>query len=40
MLLGGGKRLFSGEADKSRLRLADHAAYSNGVTKHVYDVVR
>ena len=40
LLLGGGKRLFSGEADMSKLRLVDHAAYSNGVTKHVYDVVR
>lgn len=40
VLLGGGKRLFSTEADKSRLRLVDHAAYANGVSKHVYDVVR
>jgi dihydrofolate reductase len=38
VLLGGGKRLFATDADKSRLRLADHAAYANGVTKHVYDV--
>lgn len=40
VLLGSGKRLFDAEADKSRLRLVDHAAYSNGITKHVYDVVR
>ena len=40
LLLGGGKRLFSTEADKSRLRLVDHAAYGNGITKVVYDVVR
>lgn len=40
VLLGGGKRLFGAEADKSRLRLVDHAAYSNGIVKAVYDVVR
>ena len=40
VLLGSGKRLFSTEADKSKLALVDHAAYSNGVTKAVYDVVR
>ena len=40
LLLGGGKRLFSTEADKSKLELVEHAAYSNGVAKYVYDVVR
>ena len=40
LLLGSGKRLFSTEADKSKLQLVDHAAYSNGVAKYVYDVVR
>jgi dihydrofolate reductase len=39
ILLGGGKRLFA-ETDKTRLRLAEHAAYSNGITLQVYDVVR
>ena len=39
VLLGGGKRLFA-ETDKTRLRLAEHAAYSNGITLQVYDVVR
>jgi len=40
VLLGSGKRLFATDADKSKLRLVDHAAYSNGITKHVYDVAR
>ena len=40
VLLGSGKRLFGADADKSRLRLVDHAAYGNGVTKAIYDVVR
>ncbi len=41
LLLGAGLRLFS-DADKdwTRLRLVEHAAYSNGVTLAVYDVVR
>jgi len=41
LLLGAGKRLFS-EADKdaTRLKLVDHAAYSNGIQKQVFDVVR
>ena len=39
VLLGSGKRLFA-EADKTRLSLTEHAAYSNGITLQVYDVVR
>lgn len=39
VLLGSGKRLFA-ETDKTRLRLTEHAAYSNGITLQVYDVVR
>ena len=39
VLFGSGKRLFA-ETDKTRLSLAEHAAYSNGITLQVYDVVR
>ena len=39
VVLGSGKRLFA-ETDKTRLQLAEHAAYSNGITLQVYDVVR
>ena len=39
VLLGSGKRLFA-ETDKTRLSLTEHAAYSNGITLQVYDVVR
>ena len=39
VLLGSGKRLFA-ESDKTRLSLTEHAAYSNGITLQVYDVVR
>ncbi len=39
VLLGSGKRLFAA-TDKTRLQLAEHAAYSNGITLQVYDVVR
>ncbi|RKS04819.1 dihydrofolate reductase [Nocardiopsis sp. Huas11] len=41
LLLGAGKRLFS-EADKdlTKLNLVEHAVYSNGVQKQVFDVVR
>ncbi len=41
LLLGAGKRLFS-EADKdaTKLTLTEHAVYSNGVQKQVYEVVR
>lgn len=39
LLLGSGKRLF-GEGDKTRLALAEHATYANGITLQVYDVVR
>jgi dihydrofolate reductase len=41
VLLGAGTRLFS-EADKdaTKLELVEHEAYSNGIQKQVYDVVR
>lgn len=39
VLLGSGKRLFAGDADRTRLTLAEHEAYSNGVQKAVYDVL-
>jgi dihydrofolate reductase len=41
VLLGAGKRLFSG-TDKAKrlLRLVDSATYRNGIQKLVYDVVR
>jgi dihydrofolate reductase len=41
LLLGAGKRLFSqADKDTTRLTLAEHAVYSNGVQKQVWDVVR
>ncbi|WP_209671563.1 dihydrofolate reductase family protein [Amycolatopsis magusensis] len=41
VLLGAGKSVFSREdRDRRNLRLRDSAAYANGVTKLVYDVVR
>jgi len=39
VLLGSGKRLFA-DGDRTRLRLVEHAAYSNGITLQRYDVVR
>ncbi|NYH51039.1 MULTISPECIES: dihydrofolate reductase family protein [Nocardiopsis] len=41
LLLGAGKRLF-GDTDKdtTKLRLVEQEAYSNGVQKQVFDVVR
>jgi len=41
LLLGAGRRLFS-EADKdaTKLTLVEHEAYSNGIQKQVFDVVR
>ena len=40
LLLGAGKRLFSeSDKDATKLTLTDHAAYSNGVQKQVFDVV-
>ncbi|CAN5830221.1 dihydrofolate reductase family protein [soil metagenome] len=41
VLLGAGKRLFS-EADRNltKLELLEHEAYSNGIQKQVYEVVR
>lgn len=41
LLLGAGTRLFSESAkDTTKLRLVEHAVYSNGVQKQVFDVVR
>ncbi|MFC7488199.1 dihydrofolate reductase family protein [Knoellia sp. CPCC 206453] len=40
VVLGSGKRLFAGDADKARLTLTEHAAYGNGVQLNVFDVVR
>lgn len=40
LLLGEGKRLFAHDADKTKLNLVEHEAYSNGIQKAVYDVVR
>lgn len=40
VLLGAGKRLFSGaDKDATHLKLVEHEAYSNGITKMIYDVV-
>ncbi|GAB3015857.1 deaminase reductase [Nocardioides flavus (ex Wang et al. 2016)] len=38
LLLGSGKRLFA-DGDKTSLALTEHAAYANGITLQVYDVV-
>jgi dihydrofolate reductase len=41
VLLGAGRRLFSqSDVDMTRLHLVEHAAYGNGITMQVYDVVR
>ena len=41
LLLGAGRRLFDGGGDVlQKLDLVEHEAYSNGVIKAVYDVVR
>ncbi|MEU4505869.1 dihydrofolate reductase family protein [Streptomyces sp. NPDC024089] len=41
LLLGAGKRLFSDtDKDTQKLRLVEHAAYSNGLQMNVFDVVR
>ena len=41
VLLGNGRRLWANEdQDKTRLALAEHATYSNGVQLQVWDVVR
>jgi dihydrofolate reductase len=41
LLLGAGKRLFSeADKDKTMLRLVEQQAYSNGIQKQVFDVVR
>lgn len=39
VVLGEGKRLFNGR-EQGTLRLVEHEAYSNGVVKNVFDVVR
>jgi dihydrofolate reductase len=39
VVLGEGKRLFSGR-EQGTLQLVEHEAYSNGVVKSVFDVVR
>jgi len=41
LLLGAGKRLFSAtDKDTQKLKLVEFEAYSNGVQKNVFDVVR
>ena len=41
VLLGAGKRLFgTPDQDSTQLRLVEHEAYSNGIQKQVFDVVR
>jgi len=41
VLFGAGKPLFSSaDMRAQRLKLVEHASYSNGVQKLVYDVVR
>lgn len=41
LLLGAGKRLYSdSDKDTTKLRLVDHAVYSNGIQKQVFQVVR
>ncbi|MCX4789007.1 dihydrofolate reductase family protein [Streptomyces sp. NBC_01221] len=41
LLLGAGKRLFSDtDKDTQKLNLVEHEAYSNGLQKNVFDVVR
>lgn len=40
LLLGAGKRLFSdADKDTTKLKLVEHEAYGNGITKQVFDVV-
>jgi dihydrofolate reductase len=39
VVLGDGKRLFNGR-EAGKLKLVEHEAYSNGVVKNVFDVVR
>ena len=40
LLLGSGRRLFDDAATAQKLDLVEHAVYSNGIVKAVYDVVR
>ena len=39
LVLGTGKRLFADPGEKLELELVEHAAYANGVTLQVLDVV-
>jgi hypothetical protein len=40
-LLGAGKRLYSdSDKDTTKLKLVDHAVYSNGIQKQVFEVVK
>lgn len=40
-MLGAGKRLFSTtDKDTQKLKLVEYEAYSNGLQKNVFDVVR
>ncbi|MEU5990285.1 dihydrofolate reductase family protein [Spirillospora sp. NPDC047418] len=41
LLLGAGKRLFSSaDKDAQQLKLVEHEAYSNGIQKNVFDIIR
>jgi dihydrofolate reductase len=41
LLLGAGKRLYSdADKDTTKLKLVDHAVYSNGIQKQVFEVIR
>jgi dihydrofolate reductase len=40
LVLGSGKRLWSAEADKTKLQLVEQAAYGNGIRLAVFDVRR
>jgi dihydrofolate reductase len=41
LLLGAGKRLYSdADKDTTKLKLVDHAVYSNGIQKQVFEVMR
>jgi dihydrofolate reductase len=39
LLLGKGRRLFADGADKTKLKLTEHAAYANGIQLNVFDVM-
>jgi dihydrofolate reductase len=40
LLQGSGRRLFADDTDKTKLKLTEHAAYSNGVQLNVFEVVK